>query len=62
MLKTVYTGSKIMRQFMGSMGLLFCAALHVFLTSVLVKGERSASRSGRFTAGLRTPGTHCVGS
>jgi hypothetical protein len=30
--------------------------IHIFLTSVLVGGEWSASRPGRFT-----PGTHCIG-
>jgi hypothetical protein len=30
---------------------------HVFSTSVLVAGERSASRPGRFTPGERIPST-----
>jgi hypothetical protein len=30
--------------------------IHIFLTSALVEGERSASRPGRFT-----PGTHWMG-
>jgi hypothetical protein len=33
----------------------------VFLTSELVEGEWSASRSGRFTSGERAPGTHWIG-
>jgi hypothetical protein len=32
--------------------------IHVFLTSVLVVGERSASRPCRFTPGERVPATH----
>jgi hypothetical protein len=32
------------------------AYFHVFFTSALVAGERSASRPGRFT-----PGTHWIG-
>jgi hypothetical protein len=32
----------------------------IFLTSALVGGEWSASRSGRFTARERTPGTHWI--
>jgi hypothetical protein len=32
--------------------------IHVFLTSVLVSDEWSASRPGRFTRGERDPGTH----
>jgi hypothetical protein len=35
--------------------------IHIFLTSALAGGEWSASRLGRFTAGERTPGTHCIG-
>jgi hypothetical protein len=35
--------------------------MHVFLTSALVGGEWSASRSCRFTPGERTPGTQWVG-
>jgi hypothetical protein len=34
---------------------------HVFLTSVLVGGERSASHPGRFTPGESGPGTHWIG-
>jgi hypothetical protein len=34
---------------------------HVFLTSALVGGEWSASRSGRFTPGERAPGTDWIG-
>jgi hypothetical protein len=34
---------------------------HIFLTSVLVRGEWSASRHGRFTPGERAPGTHWIG-
>jgi hypothetical protein len=34
---------------------------HIFLTTALVGGEWSASRSGRFTPGERTPGTHWIG-
>jgi hypothetical protein len=34
---------------------------HVFLTKVLVGGERSASRISRFTPGERAPGTHLIG-
>jgi hypothetical protein len=34
---------------------------HVFLTSALVGGERSASRPDRFTPGERPPGTHWIG-
>jgi hypothetical protein len=34
---------------------------HVFLTSALVGGERSASRPGRFAPGGRAPGTHWIG-
>jgi hypothetical protein len=33
---------------------------HVFLTSVLVGGEWSIARPGRFTPGERTPGTHWI--
>jgi hypothetical protein len=32
--------------------------IHDFLTSALVGGEWSASRSDRFTPGERAPGTH----
>jgi hypothetical protein len=35
--------------------------LHVFLTSTLDGGEWSASRPGRFTPGVRAPGTHLIG-
>jgi hypothetical protein len=35
--------------------------IHVFLTSGLVGGELSASRSGRFTPVERAPGTHWIG-
>jgi hypothetical protein len=35
--------------------------IHVFLTSVLVGGEWSASRPCRFTPGERVRGTHCIG-
>jgi hypothetical protein len=31
--------------------------VHIFLTSALAGGEWSASRSGRYTPGERTPGT-----
>jgi len=34
---------------------------HAFLTSALDGGEWLASRSGRFTSGERTFGTHWVG-
>jgi hypothetical protein len=34
---------------------------HVFLASVLVGGEWSASRLGRFTPGETAPGTHWIG-
>jgi len=30
------------------------------LISALDRGERSASRPGRFTPGVRTPGTHWI--
>jgi hypothetical protein len=30
----------------------------LFLTSALVEGEWSVSRTGRFTPGQRAPGTH----
>jgi hypothetical protein len=36
--------------------------IHVYLTSVLVGGEWSASRPGRLTLGVRAPGTHWIGS
>jgi hypothetical protein len=35
--------------------------IHVFLTSVVVGGEWSASLPGRFTPGERVPGTHWIG-
>ncbi|PNF15375.1 hypothetical protein B7P43_G00968 [Cryptotermes secundus] len=35
--------------------------IHIFLTSALAGGERSASRPGRFTPGERAPGTHWIG-
>jgi hypothetical protein len=35
--------------------------IHIFLTSALVGGERSAPCPGRFTPGERPPGTHCIG-
>jgi hypothetical protein len=35
--------------------------IHVFLTSVLIGGECSASRPDRFTPGERAPGTRCIG-
>jgi hypothetical protein len=35
--------------------------IYVFLTSALVGGEWSSSRSGRFTPGERAPGTHWIG-
>jgi hypothetical protein len=35
--------------------------IHIFLTSALVGGECSASRSGRFIPGERAPGTHWIG-
>jgi hypothetical protein len=35
--------------------------IHIFLTSALVGGEWSTSRSGRFTPGERAPGTHSIG-
>jgi hypothetical protein len=35
--------------------------IHIFLTSALAGGEWSASHSGRFTPGERTPGTHLIG-
>jgi hypothetical protein len=34
---------------------------HVFLISALVGGEWSASSSGHFTPGGKTPGTHWIG-
>jgi hypothetical protein len=36
-------------------------SIHVFLTSVLDRGEKSASHPGCFTPSERTTGTHCVG-
>jgi hypothetical protein len=33
----------------------------IFLTSAVVRGEWSASRTGRFTPGERAPGTHWIG-
>jgi hypothetical protein len=35
--------------------------IHIFLTSALVRGECSASRSGRFIPRERAPGTHWIG-
>jgi hypothetical protein len=35
--------------------------IHVFFTSVLVGGEWSDSRPGRFTPRERVPGTHWIG-
>jgi hypothetical protein len=35
--------------------------IHIFLTSELAGGERSASRPGRFTPGERAPCTHRIG-
>jgi hypothetical protein len=35
--------------------------IHIFLTSPLVGGEWSASRTGRFIPGERVPGTHWIG-
>jgi hypothetical protein len=35
--------------------------IHIFLTSALAGGEWSASRSDRFIAGERAPGTHWIG-
>jgi hypothetical protein len=37
------------------------AWIHVFLTSVLVGGEWTASHTGRFIPGKRSPGTHWIG-
>jgi hypothetical protein len=37
------------------------AWIHIFLTSALVLGEWSASRTGSFTHGERGPGTHWIG-
>jgi hypothetical protein len=34
--------------------------IHIFLTSALVEGEWSVSRTGRFTPGIRAL-THCIG-
>jgi hypothetical protein len=34
---------------------------HIFLTSALAAGERSASRPCRFTPFERAPGTHWIG-
>jgi hypothetical protein len=34
--------------------------IHIFLTSALAGGERSASRPNRFTPGERTPSTHWI--
>jgi hypothetical protein len=36
--------------------------INIFLTSVLVVGEWSVSRPGRFAVGGRAPGTHWIGS
>jgi hypothetical protein len=35
--------------------------IHIFLTSAVAGGERSASRPGYFTSGERAPGTHLIG-
>jgi hypothetical protein len=35
--------------------------IHIFLTSALAGGEWSASRPGRFTPGVRTPGSYWIG-
>jgi hypothetical protein len=35
--------------------------IHVFLTSAIVRGEWSASLSGRFTSEERASGTHWIG-
>jgi hypothetical protein len=35
--------------------------IHMFLSSALVGGKRSASRPGRLTPGERAPGTHWIG-
>jgi hypothetical protein len=35
--------------------------IRIFLTSALVRGERSASRPGRFIPGERAHGTHWIG-
>jgi hypothetical protein len=35
--------------------------IHIYMTSVLVGGEWSDSRPGRFTLGETAPGTHCIG-
>jgi hypothetical protein len=35
--------------------------IHIFLTSALVGGEWSTSRTGRFTPGERATGTHWIG-
>jgi hypothetical protein len=34
--------------------------IHIFLTSALLRGEWSASYTGRFTPGERAPGTHWI--
>jgi hypothetical protein len=34
--------------------------IHIFLTSVLVGGQWSASRPGHFTPGIRAPGTQWI--
>jgi hypothetical protein len=36
--------------------------IHVYLTSALIGGEWSASRTGRLTTGERIPGAHWKGS
>jgi hypothetical protein len=35
--------------------------IHIFLTSILVVGEWSASGPGRFTSGEKFPFTHWIG-
>jgi hypothetical protein len=35
--------------------------IQIFLTMALVRDEWSASRPGRFTSGVRAPGTHWIG-
>jgi hypothetical protein len=39
-----------------------CIDIHFFLTSALVGGEWSTSRTGCCTPGERAPGTHWIGS
>jgi hypothetical protein len=36
-------------------------SIHIFLTSALIRGEWSASCTGRFTPGGPAPGTHWIG-